>query len=214
MVVPHAASNLALQLVVLDMLEPGQSIGQGAHVAAALDVVLATERIDAAPIPAHVAGEQHQVDEGEDVVDGVVVLGDAQRPADHRPRRGRQRMREVADRVGRDAGLPFRVLERVRLDLRRVRLEVGGRPLDELAVLEAGRDDLPRDGVGERDVAADVEPEPAVGPLGARRPPRIDRDQAGALVHGLEDVVEEDRMRLAGIAAPEDDQIGVLDLTI
>ena len=59
------------------MLEPGQSIGQRAHVAAALDVVLATERVDAAPVPADVAGEQHQVDQGEDVVDRVVVLGDA-----------------------------------------------------------------------------------------------------------------------------------------
>ena len=58
-------------------------------------------------------------------------------------------------------------------------------------------------------------------PARARRPPtrrsspaRVDRVQAGALVHGLEDVVEEDRMRLAGVAAPQDDQIGVLGLTV
>ena len=60
----------------------------------------------------------------------------------------------------------------------------------------------------------DVEPEPDVGPLGRRRPARVDRVQAGALVDGLEDVVEEDRMRLAGVAAPEDDQIGLLGLTV
>jgi hypothetical protein len=33
-------------------------------------------------------------------------------------------------------------------------------------------------------------------------------------VDAAQDVVEEDRMRLPGVAAPEDDQIGVLDLTI
>ena len=57
-------------------------------------------------------------------------------------------------------------------------------------------------------------PKPRVGPLGAARPARVDRVQAGALVDRLEHVVEEDRMRLAGIAAPQDDQIGVLDLTV
>ena len=80
--------------------------------------------------------------------------------------------------------------------------------------VEAGRDDLPPDGVGERDVAAHVEAEPDVGPLGAAGPPRVDRVQPGALVDALEEVVEEDRMRLAGIAAPEDDQIGLLGLTV
>ena len=70
------------------------------------------------------------------------------------------------------------------------------------------------DRVRERDVGADVEPQPAVGPLGGRGAARVDGVEPGALADGLEDVVEEDRMRLAGIAAPEDDQIGVLDLTV
>ena len=60
----------------------------------------------------------------------------------------------------------------------------------------------------------DIEAEPAVGPLGRRRPARVDRVQPGAVVDRLEEVVEEDRMRLAGVAAPEDDQIGVLGLTV
>jgi hypothetical protein len=33
-------------------------------------------------------------------------------------------------------------------------------------------------------------------------------------VDAAEEVVEEDRMRLSGVGAPEDDQIGLLDLTI
>ncbi len=131
--------ELRAELVVLDVLEAGQSIGQGAHVAAALHVVLATERVDAAPVATDVAGQQHEVDQGQDVVDRVVVLGDAERPADHRPRRGRQRVRQLADGVGRDTGLALGVLERVRLDLGLVGIEVGGRPADELAVLQARR---------------------------------------------------------------------------
>jgi len=33
-------------------------------------------------------------------------------------------------------------------------------------------------------------------------------------VDALEQVVEEDRMRLAGVAAPQDDQVGFLDLLV
>ena len=88
-------------------------------------------------VPADVPGQQHQVDQRQDVVDRVVVLGDAEGPADHRPRRGRERVGQLADRRGRDAGLALGVLERVRLDLGLVGLEVDRRALDELAVLEA-----------------------------------------------------------------------------
>ena len=70
--------------VVLDVLEAWQPVGQGAHVAAALDVVLATERVQATAVLADVSGEDRQVDERDDVVDRVVMLGDAEGPADHR----------------------------------------------------------------------------------------------------------------------------------
>jgi hypothetical protein len=75
-------------------------------------------------------------------------------------------------------------------------------------------DDLAGDAVRERDVAADVQAEPRVGPLGRGRPARIDRVQPGAVPDAAQQVVEEDRMRLSGIRAPEDDQLGLLDLTI
>ena len=123
-------------------------------------------------------------------------------------------MRQLADGLGRDAGLALGVLERVRLDLGLVRLEVDGGALDELAVLESGGDDLAPDRVGEGDVAADVEPEPTVGPFRAARSARVDRVQARASADALEDVVEEDRMRLAGVAAPQDDQVRLFDLLV
>ena len=75
-------------------------------------------------------------------------------------------------------------------------------------------DDLAPDGVRQGDVAADIEAEPEVGPLGGARPARVDRDEPGAVADAAQQVMEEDRMRLPGIAAPEQDQIGLLDLTI
>ena len=53
--------ELGPQLVVLDVLEARQPVGQGAHVAAALDVVLAAQRVDAAAVAADVAGQQDEV---------------------------------------------------------------------------------------------------------------------------------------------------------
>ena len=38
--------------------------------------------------------------------------------------------------------------------------------------------------------------------------------EPGAVAHALEQVVEEDRMRLAGVRAPEQDHIGLLDLCV
>jgi hypothetical protein len=121
---------------------------------------------------------------------------------------------ELADRLGRDAGLALGVLERVGLDLGPVLLETLGGVADEGLVLQARGDDLPADRVRERDVAADVEAEPDVRPLGAARPARVDRVQAGAVADAAEEVMEEDRMRLAGVAAPQDDQVRFLGLTI
>jgi hypothetical protein len=120
----------------------------------------------------------------------------------------------LADRLGRNAGLAFGVVEGVGLDLRLVGLVVAGRTLDERGVLEAVGDDLASDRVGEGDVTADIEPEPDVGPFGRARAARVDRVEAGAVSDAPEEVMEEDRMRLAGVAAPEDDQIGVLGLTV
>jgi hypothetical protein len=121
---------------------------------------------------------------------------------------------ELADRIGRDSGLALGEFERVGLDLGLVGVEVARGALDERFVLEAGGDDLAADRIGQGDVAADVDAEPDIGPFGAARPARIDRVEPGAVADAAEEVVEEDRMRLAGVAAPEDDQIGVLDLTI
>ena len=202
------------QRVVLDVLEPGQPVGHRAHVAATLDVVLAAQRVEATPVAADVSGQKCQVDEGEDVVDRVVVLRDSKRPADHGPWRRRIGMGEVADRGRRNAGLALGVLERVRLDTGPVGLEVRRRAVDELAVREAGGDDLATDGVRERDVGPDIDPEPDVGPLGRARPTRVDGVEPRPVADALQQVMEEDRVRLARVRTPQDDEVRVLSFSI
>ena len=193
--------------VVEGVLEAGQLVGDRAHVSPALDVVLAAQRLEARAPLADLARHEREVDQREDVVDGVVVLRDPERPAELHVLGSAVGVGEVADRLRGDAGDALGLLERPRLDRVAVGLEAGRRPLDELHVGQAGGDDLAPDGVRQRDVGADVEPEPEVGPLRRRRAPRIDDDQLRAAVHGLEHVVEEDRVRVARVRAPEHDQV-------
>ena len=61
----------------------GKHIGQGAHVAGALDIVLAAQRVDTAHLHAHVAQKHLQVGGGHDVVPATGVLGDSQGVAEH-----------------------------------------------------------------------------------------------------------------------------------
>src|SRR5207249_2147552 len=93
-------------------------------------------------------------------------------------------------------------------------LEAYSRVVDEGLVVQTGLDDLAADRVRQGNIRADVEAQPGVRPLGRCRATRVDSIEAGALVQGLEDVVEEDRVRLAGVRAPEDDQVGILDLLV
>src|SRR5262249_37314752 len=86
--------------------------------------------------------------------------------------------------------------------------------LDELAVLEPRGDDLPPDRVGERDVGADVERRPELGPLHRAGASWIDGEHPGTVAQPLEQVVKEDRVRLARVRSPEEDQIGLFTLLV
>src|SRR5439155_13008527 len=46
------------------------------------------------------------------------------------------------------------------------------------------------------------------------RAARIDRVQTGALAHTLQQMMEEDGVRLARVRAPQDDEVGVLNLPV
>ena len=202
------------QGVVFDVLEARQAVGQGAHVATTLDVVLATQRVQATAVAPHVPRQERQRDEREHVVDGVVVLGDAQRPADHGAVGGGEGVCQLTDGIRRHARLALPFGQGPRLDAGSIGLEVGGGAFDEGVVGEAGGDNLATNGVGQRDVRTDVKPQPQVGPFGRAGAPWVDHDEPRPAVDGAQHVVEEDGMRLPGIAAPEDDQVRLLDLTI
>ena len=94
---PQAASNGARASSSSRSWNAGQLVGDGAHVAAALHVVLAAQRDQAGAVAADVAGEQRQVDQREHVVGRVVVLGDAEGPADLRPVGAGVGVRQLAD---------------------------------------------------------------------------------------------------------------------
>ena len=81
-------------------------------------------------------------------------------------------------------------------------------------LLQIVRDDLPRDRVRQRDVGADVDPQPKVGEGRRLRPARIDHDQPAAVLEPAQDVVEEDGVRRAGVRPPQQHEIGVLDLLV
>jgi hypothetical protein len=123
-------------------------------------------------------------------------------------------VRQFANQFGRDAGRPLGVLERVRLDAFLIHVKAGRRALDEVAVLQPGRDDLTTDRIGQRDVRADIQPEPAIGPLGRAGPARIDDVETRAVVDPLQDVVEVDRVRLTRVRPPQDDEIRVVRFLI
>src|SRR5690242_3322887 len=103
--------ELRAQFGVLDVLEAGQAVGDRAHISAALDIVLAAQRVETAAVAAHMTREQSEVDEGNDVVHCVVMLGDAERPADLRALGLCVRMRGLPDDRGGHAGLALRALE-------------------------------------------------------------------------------------------------------
>src|SRR5665213_2653907 len=70
------ACELGMDGRLLEVLETGKPRRYGAHVSPALDIVLPAEGIQPTGKPTDLTREQSQVDEREDVVCGVVMLGD------------------------------------------------------------------------------------------------------------------------------------------
>jgi hypothetical protein len=156
------------------------------------------------------ARQEGEVDQRQDIVDGIMVLGDAERPAELGAVGAGVSVGQLADRLGRDARFLLGILQRVGLDTGLVFLEVERRAFDEFAVLKPSREDLAADRVGQRDIGTDVQSQPAVGPLRRAGPAGIDDVELRAVLDPFQDMQEVDRMRLTRIRAPEDDQVGLL----
>ena len=189
-------------------------VRQGAHVAAALHVVLAAQGVEAGTVLAHVPGQKSQVDEREHAVGAVVVLGDAQRPVQRRFIGGGVHAGHLAYIVRRDARDLLGVLRRVAGDLLPVRLEAFRGAFDELFVVQVFLDDDVAHRVGQADVGADVEAQPLVRLFDLVYLARVDHDHLRAVLDAAAHVVVDDGVALHGVGTPADYYVGVLELLV
>src|SRR5437764_15403327 len=82
---------------------------------------------------------------------------------------------------------------------------------DELLVGHARMNNLSRHRVGQRNVAANVEAQPRVRPLRGTRPARINHMELRAVANPLQHMMEENRMRLARVRAPKENNVRLVD---
>jgi hypothetical protein len=143
-----------------------------------------------------------------------VVFGDAERPANLCALRLGIVVRKLPDQIRRHPCLAGGNFQRPRLGCGDVVFEAGGGVFNERFVDQPGVNDLAANTVGQRDIGADVETEPSVGPLGRLRPARIDGIDLGPFVNRFQGVMKENRMRFAGIGAPEDEQIRIFSFAV
>jgi hypothetical protein len=193
------ALEFRAQLRVLHVLKSRQAIRNCAHVAAALHVVLPAQRIEPAAVAPNVARQQPEINQRQHIVHCVVMLGDAEGPANLRALGFGVGVGGLANHFRGNARFALGALQRVLLDACSIGFESAGGMLNELLVGQARVNNLARHGVGQRNVAANVETQPRIRPLRGGRPARINHMEPRAVANALENVMEENRMRLARV---------------
>src|SRR5215472_9695679 len=202
------------QLGVLHVLKSRQSVGNRSHVAAALHVVLPAQRIKSAAVASYMPRKQPQVDQRQNVVHGVVMLGNAQRPADLRALCPGIGMRGLPNHLPWHASLAFRAFQRVFLHASPISLESAGRALDELLVRQSRMNNLARQRVCQRNVAAHVETQPRICPLRRARPARINHIKLRAVANPFEHVMEENRVGFPRVRAPKENYVRLFRFSV
>ena len=96
--------------VVGDMAIARELVREGAHVAGALDIVLAAQRIHADAAPADIAGRHREIGHAHDRRGALAVLGDAEPVIDRGVAAGGVEPRRGANVLGRNAGEAARPL--------------------------------------------------------------------------------------------------------
>jgi hypothetical protein len=86
--------------------------------------------------------------------------------------------------------------------------------LDEFLIRQARRDNFARHRVRKRNIGAYVEPEPHLRPLRRACPPRVNRIELCPAPQALQQVVEENRMRLPSIRSPQQDDVRLFNFAI
>ena len=202
--------ELLLRLEVEHARVARERVGQRAHVARALHVVLAAHGVHAGVGHADVAGDHAEVGEVHDVGRADGVLGDAERVEDAGLGRRRVQLRRRDDGLGRHPGDLSRALRRVVLDGLPEGVEALGALVDVGLVVPAVADDRVQHAVDERVVRARLELQPEVRVLGELGAPRVDDDELGAAQMRLLHLVADDRVRLGGVG-PDDEEHVVAD---
>ena len=180
-----------------------------AHVARALHVVLAAQRIHADAGPADVARRHGEVGDRHDRRRALAVLGDAEAVVDRRVAARGIKTGGCADCFRIDAGVLLHGLRRVRAVGDEIRpfaeLIQSQRSRDERLVDETFRDDHVRHRSQHGDVGAGLQRQ-MIGGLDVRRAhevdaARIDDDQLGALAQALLHAAAEHRVAVGRVGA-------------
>ena len=215
---PLLLEQLARRLVG-DMAVARELVRERAHVAGALHVVLAAQRVHADALVADVAGDHGEVGHGHDHGRALAVLGDAEAVVDGRVAAGGEQARSFAHFLGRHAGDRLHRFGRVLRILDEL-LPAGEGFLvatrsDEAAVGHALGDDDVRHRVEHGDVGAGTQLQMVVG-LDVRRAhdvgaARIDDDEARAFTQALLHARGEHRMAVGRVGADDHDDVGLVD---
>jgi hypothetical protein len=195
--------------LVDDLLVAGEDDRERAHVAGALDVVLATQRVHAGAGLAQVAEEHLDVRHRLDVVDTGGVLGDAHRVEDRTGLRSAEPFGGLLEALDRDTGDLRDVLKAVSV-LHDDFLEflVVLRALrDELLVLPAVLDDLLHQAVQDSNVAAGDERHVEIGLAGGCGVARVGVDDLCTVLLRLDNLAADERVLLEGVGAEDEEAL-------
>ena len=197
---------------IVDLLVARIERGPHAHVAAALDVVLAADGGEAGGIAADLVGDAGDGGDLMDGLDALALLGDAHAPADDGVRGGGVHADGLAEGLGVDARDVLDGFRRVLLDGFPPFVVSHGMGFDEVAVFQALVDDDVREGVHEGQVAAVLDRHVDVGDAGGLDEARVGDDDLGALLLRLDDAAGDDGMGGTGVVAEQEDAVGVFHI--
>ncbi|MCY1408054.1 hypothetical protein D9M71_233710 [compost metagenome] len=204
--------ELGLHLAAVGRLIAGIDVGQTAHVAGALHVVLPAQRVDAGAGTADLAAHQGQVGDRHHVVGAALELGDAHAVGDEGGLGVTDRIRQPLQLGHRHAGLRAGQFRGQAGDMLAQDIDVLAARVEERPVFPAvGEDDLQQT-VEQGDVAAQPELDVLLGQAGEPRAARIDHHQPRTARLGTEDARADHRVVLAGIGADQQDQVGAVDI--
>ena len=160
------------------------------------------------------SGHQRKINQAQNIVHGVVVLGDAQRPANDGALGFAIGASQVTNGLRPHPADAFRIFRRIFLDVLAEFREVTGGVLDKLAIFQPEFQDFARYAVRQCDIGPHLQAEPLLGKLGRAGPPGIHDKEPRPTMNSFQHMMEENRMCLPGIRSPENNEIRLFYLAI